>query len=298
MVGRRQSPVAAAGGAAQASAQDGQRLVIVYNGEAHIDSWRSGLRRRAVQAGRGAAPRQLYIDVDAQRRMPRCGPGLHDRPASPTPRRRARRAEINATEAEALAAEVAKNGLSQAAKAKGAVNVPGHVVIQRAYTFTELRGPLPLRRGAQRPAHRHHRPGDVVHGRRRRVAFTSTDASARRTATSSAASRRRRPGAGRVHVPPRWSALPATPTRTCRPPRSRCASPTPAATSTPDGVTEWAERPPGARRGLPEELHHEVHGPDRDQRSARPADAPSTRTSCRRSSCPNKTGGYQRKAWR
>ena len=53
----------------------------------------------------------------------------------------ARRAEINATtEGEAIAAEVAKNGLSKAAKAKGAVNVPGHVVIQRAYTFSNYAG--------------------------------------------------------------------------------------------------------------------------------------------------------------
>src|SRR5262245_23696110 len=37
---------------------------------------------------------------------------------------------------EAVAAEVAANGLSKSAKAKGAVNVPGNVTIQRAYTFT------------------------------------------------------------------------------------------------------------------------------------------------------------------
>ena len=39
---------------------------------------------------------------------------------------RARKAEIaETTEAEALAAEVATNGLTKSAKAKGAVNVPG-----------------------------------------------------------------------------------------------------------------------------------------------------------------------------
>ena len=67
------------------------------------------------------------------------------------------------TEGEALAAEVAKNGLTKSAKAKGAVNLPGNVMIQRAYTFTNYAGPLPLRRGAQQAARRHHRPGDVVH---------------------------------------------------------------------------------------------------------------------------------------
>ena len=76
----------------------------------------------------------------------------------------ARRAEINATtEGEALAAEVAKNGLTKAAKAKGAVNVPGHVVIQRAYTFTNYAGRF-LYVEARNDLHtRHHRPGDVVH---------------------------------------------------------------------------------------------------------------------------------------
>ncbi len=43
-------------------------------------------------------------------------------------------------EGEALAASVATNGLTKAAKAKGAVNVPGNVVIQRAYTFTNYAG--------------------------------------------------------------------------------------------------------------------------------------------------------------
>jgi hypothetical protein len=41
---------------------------------------------------------------------------------------------------EALAANVAKNGLTQSNKAKGAVNVPGNIVIQRAYTFTNYAG--------------------------------------------------------------------------------------------------------------------------------------------------------------
>ena len=52
-----------------------------------------------------------------------------------------RRAEIaRRPSREALAAEVAKNGLTKSAKAKGAVNCPVHVVIQRAYTFTNYAG--------------------------------------------------------------------------------------------------------------------------------------------------------------
>ena len=53
----------------------------------------------------------------------------------------ARKAEIAATTArEALAAEVAQSGLTESAKAKGAVTVPGEVVILRAYTFTNYAG--------------------------------------------------------------------------------------------------------------------------------------------------------------
>ena len=44
------------------------------------------------------------------------------------------------TEGEALAAEVATNGLTKSAKSKGAVSVPGNIVIQRAYTFTNYAG--------------------------------------------------------------------------------------------------------------------------------------------------------------
>jgi hypothetical protein len=45
-----------------------------------------------------------------------------------------------ATEGEKLAASVATSGLTTANKAKGAVSVPGNVVIQRAYTFTNYAG--------------------------------------------------------------------------------------------------------------------------------------------------------------
>jgi hypothetical protein len=51
------------------------------------------------------------------------------------------KAEIaETTEEEALAGEVAKHGLTKAARSKGAVNLPGNVVIQRAYTFTNYAG--------------------------------------------------------------------------------------------------------------------------------------------------------------
>jgi hypothetical protein len=144
MVGRRllgTSLVAAAllvGGSAQAFAQDEQRLVMVYNTEEQI----SALENQGYDVGYIGERTEAAVYLTAQQENVlraegyRIGEVVADEQDS-----LARRAEINATtEAEALAAEVAKNGLSKAAKAKGAVNVPGHIVIQRAYTFTNYAG--------------------------------------------------------------------------------------------------------------------------------------------------------------
>ena len=57
-------------------------------------------------------------------------------------------AQITATnDAEKLSEEVAEHRLTKAAKAKGAVALPGETVIMRAYTFSNYAG-RPLRRGA------------------------------------------------------------------------------------------------------------------------------------------------------
>ena len=60
-------------------------------------------------------------------------------------------------------------------------------------------------------------------------------------------------------------------------------------------VVEWAgEGLPPRVAELPEGLHHEVHGPDRDLRRGWTSSPRSSRTSCRPSTLPNKTDGYQR----
>ena len=99
----------------------------------------------------------------------------------------------------------------------------------------QLRRSLPLRRGAQQAARRHHRPGDVVHVHEpeRHVAGlqpVQQHASARTAATPRSAATRS-PTATPAPAPATcttavWSRC-ATPTRTCRPPTSPCASRTP-----------------------------------------------------------------------
>ena len=163
-----------------------------------------------------------------------------------------RRAEINAvTEGEALAAEVAKNGLTKSAKAKGAVNVPGHVVIQRAYTFTNYAGRF-LYVEARNDLH-----GDTT-GPTMSFTYTSPNGTSqvyqpvqqqhqpgrqRRRDRRQQAARHRRRRRRPVHVPPR----PDRAARRGREPRGRptspCASPTPTATSTPAASPSGRTRP-------------------------------------------------------
>src|SRR4051794_20076438 len=145
MVGRRfvgVSLVAAAllvAGTAQANAQDGQRLVMVYNEDA---AQISGLEGQGYDVGYIGERTEAAVYLDAQQENLLRAQGFTiGEVVADEQTDLQRRAEINATtEAEALSAEVAKNGLSKAAKAKGAVNIPGHVVIQRAYTFTNYAG--------------------------------------------------------------------------------------------------------------------------------------------------------------
>ena len=126
-------------GVAQAQAQDGQRLVMVYNDDsAQI----SALETQGYDVGYIGERTEAAVYLDAQQENILRAEGytigevVADAQDSLN-----RRIEINAaTEGEALAAEVAKNGLTKSAKAKGAVNVPGHVVIQRAYTFSNYAG--------------------------------------------------------------------------------------------------------------------------------------------------------------
>src|SRR5690242_15382111 len=126
-------------GAAQASAQDGLRLQKVY---ADDPAMINALETQGYDVGYVGERTEaaVYLDDHSEALLRAQGYRIGEVVANEDDFL-ARRAEINATTAaEARAAEVAKNGLSQSAKAKGAVNVPGQVVIQRAYTFSNYAG--------------------------------------------------------------------------------------------------------------------------------------------------------------
>ena len=144
MVGRRfvgTSLVTAAvlfGAAAQAQAQDEQRLVMVNGSAALIQS----LEGQGYDVGFVGEPTEAAVYLDsAQENLLRAQGLKIGEVVFDADDFAARRAEINAaTDGEKLAAEVASRGLTQSAKSNGAVNVPGHVVIQRAYTFSNYAG--------------------------------------------------------------------------------------------------------------------------------------------------------------
>jgi hypothetical protein len=144
MVGRRligTSLVAAVllvGGAAQASAQDGQRLVMVYNSAAEI----AGLENQGYDVGYIGDKTEAAVYLTAQEEGLLQAQGFRIGAVVADDEDFAARAAANeqASQAEALAAAVAKNGVSNTGKAKSAVTVPGHVVIQHAYTFTNYAG--------------------------------------------------------------------------------------------------------------------------------------------------------------
>ena len=229
-------------------------------------------------------------------------------------RTRARASRVKAqiaetTEGEALAAEVAANGLAEGGQGQGRGRTcPGNVVIQRAYTFTNYAGPLPLRRGAQQAARRHDRPGDVVHvhgperhvaglqpvqqhdqpGRRRRRRSaatrspTATPAPARGTCTTAA-----------------WSRC-AAPTRTCRPAEvTRARRATPTATSTPAASTEWTGKAlPPRVAGFQKDFITKYMDPTETYNRMDSLDARSSRTSCRRSTCRTRPTATAVRRWR
>ncbi len=148
MVGRRLPARAAllaaafvlGAGVAQAQAQGEQRLVMVHNNDpAQIEALENG---GVYDVGYIADDTEaaVYLDSTGEALLRAQGFTI-GQVVSTEADYENRRAEIARTNAaEALAADVAENGLTKAAKAKGAVNVPGHVVIQRAYTFTNYAG--------------------------------------------------------------------------------------------------------------------------------------------------------------
>ncbi len=126
-------------GATQARAQDeAQRLVMVYNSPEQIQT----LEKQGYDVGYIGDPNEAAVYLTSQQENLLRAQGFTlGQVVADDADWQARKVEMAKTdEAEALAAEVARNGITKATKAKGAVNVPGHVVIQRAYTFTNYAG--------------------------------------------------------------------------------------------------------------------------------------------------------------
>src|SRR3954464_9580480 len=124
--------------ASAASAQDGQRLEMVYGDEGQI----AGLEKQGYDVGYIGERTEAAVYLDDQSEALLRAQGFTiGQVVSDDASWQARKVAIAETDqAEALAADVAKNGLTKAAKAQGAVNIPGHVVIQRAYTFSNYAG--------------------------------------------------------------------------------------------------------------------------------------------------------------
>jgi hypothetical protein len=123
---------------APAALSDEQRMVMVTGSPAAIEALEGkgydvGFIGELTEAG-------VYVD-DASEALLRAEGYEIGATVEDANTRLAVKAQIAATtEGEALAADVATNGLTKAAKAKGAVSVPGNIVIQRAYTFTNYAG--------------------------------------------------------------------------------------------------------------------------------------------------------------
>ena len=149
-----------------------------------------------------------------------------------------------------------RNGLSKSAKAKGAVNVPGNVVIQRAYTFTNYAGRFlyveahnKLHTDTTGPAMSFTYTGpngtsQVYNLSNSTVSPDGGDAAigGNKIADGDA-------GAGARYMYHRGLVALRGADATLRPARSRCASPTPRATSTPAASRSGRARP--CRRAWP-----------------------------------------------
>ena len=221
----------------------------------------------------------------------------------------ARRAEINAaTDGRGARRRGRQERPHQVRQGQGRGQRPGSCRDPAGLHVHELRRPLPLRRGAQRPARRHHRPGDVVHVHEpeRHVAGRSTcptAASARTAAT---------PRSAATSSP---TATPAPARGTCTTAAwSRCAART--RTCRPRDVTV---RVADANGNFDTSRRHRV-GEQRRSRRASTAyqkdfitkymdpteidtrmdqlDRAATRTSCSRSTCRTRRAATSARAWR
>ena len=127
------------GASAPALAQDEQRMVMVTGSPAMIEALEGkgydvGFVGELNEAG-------VYVDDADEARLRAEGYTIGQTVEDASTRLAVKAADRRRPpRARQLAAEVAKNGLTKSAKAKGAVNVPGNVMIQRAYTFTNYAG--------------------------------------------------------------------------------------------------------------------------------------------------------------
>ena len=125
-------------GKALAADADDQRLVMVENSPFMIEQ----LEKNGYDVGFVGEKYEaaVYLDDASEAKLRADGYTIGQTIEDATTWQ-ARRAQIaETTEREGLASEVARNGLTAAAKAKGAVATPGEVVIMRAYTFSNYAG--------------------------------------------------------------------------------------------------------------------------------------------------------------
>ena len=180
-----------------------------------------------------------------------------------------------------------RTGSRRSAKAKGAVNVPGHVVIQRAYTFTnyagrflyvEARNDLHTDTTGPAMSFTYTSPNGtsaVVNLSNSSISPDGGDAAIggnKLSDSDAGAGVRYMYHRGLIALRGADASLAAADSHRARRRRQRQLR-----HQRRHRVGE--QGPPGARHGVPEGLHHEVHGPDRDQHPARRLWSRSTRTS-------------------
>ena len=201
--------------------------------------------------------------------------------------KRARRRSPPPTEARRARAEFAEEGVDTS-KLRGAVPPVGETVVMRSYTFTNYAG-----RFLYVEAHnKGHEPNNTG-GPALQLSYAGPDGAVH-DAGQRYAVRRRRP----VHVPP----LPGRaarrvrrrPDRRHRHPRRRGHG----LQRHVDADRVGRQRAPAADRGVPEGLHHQVHGPDRGLRADRRARRGEPRRSPRWSTCRTTRSATSARRWR
>jgi hypothetical protein len=125
-------------GAPAALSDEGQRMVMVTGSPAAIEALEGngydvGFVGELTEAG-------VYVDDASEARLRAEGYTIGTTVEDASTRLAVKAQIAETTVGEALAAEVATNGLTKSAKSKGAASVPGNIVIQRAYTFSNYAG--------------------------------------------------------------------------------------------------------------------------------------------------------------